>query len=170
MRRHITSPHGRAGCSGLTAMLVSALTAPVYARSLLKVLFRRKLTCTVTAQSIATDRLWTFRYCLAWAIVPIIILAATYHRPYPVMIVWTAVILTVCLAPIAIWRFDRAVSARRAAAALAINHDQAPAVRASGLSTGDSLAGWPGRGRTAGADEDQPVAVGQLRSPRVVRG
>ena len=91
MRRHITSPHGRAGCSGLTAMLVSALTAPVYARSLLKVLFRRKLTFTVTAKGTATakdttakdtvtaqdtataqdtvtakgtatDRLWTFRY------------------------------------------------------------------------------------------------------------
>ncbi len=63
-----------------------------------------------------------------WAIVPVIILAAAivYHRPYPVMIVWTAVILTVCLAPIAIWLFDRAVSARRAASALAINHGQAP--------------------------------------------
>jgi len=29
------------------------------------------------------------------------------------MMAWTAVILTVCLAPIGIWAFDRAVGARR---------------------------------------------------------
>ncbi len=41
MRRHNVSPHEPAGSSGLSGMVVSALTAPIYARSLLKVVFRR---------------------------------------------------------------------------------------------------------------------------------
>jgi cellulose synthase/poly-beta-1,6-N-acetylglucosamine synthase-like glycosyltransferase len=111
MRRHNVSPHEPTGSSGLSGMLVSALTAPIYARSLIKVLFRRKLTFNVTAKgtSATTDRLWTFRYSLMWAIVPVIILivAFTHHRPYLMMTVWTGVIEAVCLAPIAIWLFDR---------------------------------------------------------------
>lgn len=57
----------------------------------------------------------TFRYSLIWATVPVVILivAALRHRPYPVMIAWTAVILTVCLAPIGIWLADRAAAARQ---------------------------------------------------------
>ena len=115
MRRHNVSPHEPAGSSGLSGMLVSALTAPIYARSLIKVVLRRKLSFNVTAKgsSISADRLGTFRYSLMWAAVPIVILtvAIMRHRPYPMMMVWTGVILTVCLAPIAIWLYDRALSA-----------------------------------------------------------
>ena len=50
MRRHNVSPHEPAGSSGLSGMVVSALTAPIYARSLLKVVFRRKLSFNVTAK------------------------------------------------------------------------------------------------------------------------
>ncbi len=114
MRRHNVSPHEPAGSSGLSGMLVSALTAPIYARSLLKVVFRRKLSFNVTAKgsSASPDRLLTFRYSLMWAIVPIVILAIAYsrHRPYPMMIAWTFIILTVCMSPIAIWLFDHARS------------------------------------------------------------
>jgi hypothetical protein len=91
-------------------MLVSALTAPVYARSLLKVVFHRKLTFNVTAKGKAAgqDRMWTFRYSLLWAIaaVAVLIVAETHRRPYAMMIAWTAVILSVCLAPVGIWLFD----------------------------------------------------------------
>jgi cellulose synthase/poly-beta-1,6-N-acetylglucosamine synthase-like glycosyltransferase len=111
MRRHNVSPHEPAGSSGLSGMVVSALTAPIYARSLIKVAFRRKLSFTVTAKGSASrlDGLWTFRYSLLWAGVPAVILAVALlrHRPYPMMIGWTAVILLVCLAPVAIWLFDR---------------------------------------------------------------
>jgi cellulose synthase/poly-beta-1,6-N-acetylglucosamine synthase-like glycosyltransferase len=116
MRRHNVSPHEPAGSSGLSGMVLSAITAPIYARSLIKVVFRRKLRFDVTAKgsSSSPDRLWTFRYSLAWAVVPIIILvvAVTHHRPYPMMIAWTVVILTVCLLPVGIWLFDRARSGR----------------------------------------------------------
>ena len=94
-------------------MLVSALTAPIYARSLIKVLLRRKLAFNVTAKGSTSsrDRLWTFRYSLMWALVPIVVLplALLRHRPFPMMIAWTAVILAVCLAPVGIWLTDRAL-------------------------------------------------------------
>jgi cellulose synthase/poly-beta-1,6-N-acetylglucosamine synthase-like glycosyltransferase len=116
MRRHNVSPHEPTGSSGLSGMLVSALTAPIYARSLIKVVFRRKLSFNVTAKgtSASPDRLWTFRYSLLWGVAPIVIMtvAVIHRRPYPMMMVWTGVILAVCLAPIGVWLFDRAVSAR----------------------------------------------------------
>ena len=119
MRRHNVSPHEPAGSSGLSGMLVSALTAPVYARSLIRVVLRRKLSFTVTAKgsSASPDRLWTFRYSLMWATVPLVLVAIAIlrHRPYPMMIAWTGVILLVCLTPVAIWLFDRARAARVAA-------------------------------------------------------
>ena len=112
MRRHNVSPHEPAGSSGLSGMLVSALTAPIYARSLIKVAFRRKLSFDVTAKGSSTspDRLWTFRYSLMWAIVPAAALTAAIlrHRSYLMMMAWTGLILVVCLAPMGIWLFDRA--------------------------------------------------------------
>ena len=117
MRRHNVSPHEPAGSSGLSGMLVSALTAPIYARSLLKVVFQQKLTFNVTAKggSASTDRLMTFRYSLFWAIVPVVILtvAEINRRPYPMMIAWTGIILTVCMAPIGVWLFDEASRRRQ---------------------------------------------------------
>jgi cellulose synthase/poly-beta-1,6-N-acetylglucosamine synthase-like glycosyltransferase len=111
MRRHNVSPHEPAGSSGLSGMAVSALTAPIYARSLIRVLLRRKLTFNVTAKGTATspDRLWTFRHSLLWAAVPaaLITMAVTRHRPFPMMLAWTGVILLICLAPAAIWLADR---------------------------------------------------------------
>ena len=117
MRRHNVSPHEPAGSSGLSGMLVSALTAPIYARSLIKVAFRRKLSFNVTAKgsSASPDRLWTFRYSLMWAVVPIAVLttAIMRHRSYLMMMAWAGLILVVCLAPIGIWLVDRALNARR---------------------------------------------------------
>ena len=111
MRRHNVSPHEQAGSSGFSGMLVSALTAPIYARSLIKVVLRRKLSFNVTAKgsSASPDRVWTFRYSLIWAVVPsvLLVLSVIHRRPYPVMMAWTGVILLVCLAPIGIWLFDR---------------------------------------------------------------
>ena len=111
MRRHNVSPHEPAGSSGLAGMAVSALTAPIYARSLIRVVLRRKLTFNVTAKGAATspDRLWTFRHSLLWAVVPValITMAVARHRPFPMMLAWAGVILLICLAPAAIWLADR---------------------------------------------------------------
>jgi cellulose synthase/poly-beta-1,6-N-acetylglucosamine synthase-like glycosyltransferase len=118
MRRHNVSPHEPAGSSGVSGMVVSALTAPIYARAMMKVLTGRKLTFNVTAKgtNAAIDQLRTFRYSLMWALVPILVLAIalTRHRPYLMMIGWTAIILAVCVAPVLIWLWDRELDARRA--------------------------------------------------------
>ena len=117
MRRHNVSPHEPAGSSGFSGMLVSALTAPIYARAVMKVMFGRKLTFNVTAKgtSTAQDRLSTFRYSLMWAVVPVVIMTIAFlrHRPYPMMMAWTAIILFACLAPIFIWLYDRSLSRSR---------------------------------------------------------
>jgi cellulose synthase/poly-beta-1,6-N-acetylglucosamine synthase-like glycosyltransferase len=117
MRRHNVSPHEPAGSSGVSGMVVSALTAPIYARAMMKVLTGRKLTFNVTAKgtNAAIDQLRTFRYSLMWALVPILVLAIalTRHRPYLMMIGWTAIILAVCIAPVLIWLWDLQLAARR---------------------------------------------------------
>lgn len=127
MRRHNVSPHEPAGSSGLSGMLASALTAPIYARSLIKVLLGRKLSFNVTAKGSSTspDRLWTFRYSLLWAAVPIVIIAvaAANRRPYFMMMTWTAVILAVCLSPVGIWLFDRNAVQRKANARRAVKNE-----------------------------------------------
>jgi ammonia channel protein AmtB len=92
-------------------MVVSALAAPIYARALIRVVLRRELTFNVTAKGStgSPDRLWTFRYSLMWAAVPLalIVIALVRHRPFPMMMAWTGVIFLVCLAPVAIWLTDK---------------------------------------------------------------
>jgi cellulose synthase/poly-beta-1,6-N-acetylglucosamine synthase-like glycosyltransferase len=111
MRRHNVSPHEPEGSSGLSGMVVSALAAPIYARALIRVVLRRELTFNVTAKGStgSPDRLWTFRYSLMWAAVPLalIVIALVRHRPFPMMMAWTGVIFLVCLAPVAIWLTDK---------------------------------------------------------------
>ena len=128
MRRHNVSPHEPAGSSGLSGMLVSAITAPIYARSLIRVVLRRKLSFNVTSKgsAVSPDRLLTFRYSLMWAVVPVILmtLAVIHGRPNPMMMAWSGVILLVCLAPIAIWQFDRARTARPQDTPAAESHPQ----------------------------------------------
>jgi membrane protein YdbS with pleckstrin-like domain len=70
---------------------------------------------TAKGRSTAQDRLWTFRYSLMWAVVPVVIMTIAFmrHRPYPMMMAWTAIILFVCLAPIFIWLYDRSRSRSR---------------------------------------------------------
>jgi hypothetical protein len=72
--------------------------------------FHRKLTFNVKAKGAAAsqDRMLTFRYSLIWAIVAVavLIVAETHQRPYAMMMAWTGVILSVCLAPVGIWLFD----------------------------------------------------------------
>ena len=133
MRRHNVSPHEPAGSSGLSGMVVSALAAPIYARSLLQVMFRRRLTFNVTAKgnTASQDRLMTFRHSLMWAVVPVVILAVAQvrHRPYPMMMAWTAIILTVCLTPIGVWLFDEFIRGRQ------LRRARRPQERSRGVST-----------------------------------
>ncbi|NEE60448.1 glycosyl transferase, partial [Streptomyces sp. SID8455] len=63
-RRHNVSPHEPEGSGGLAGMLMSALSAPIYARSLMDAALRRKSSFVVTPKgdSSSPDTLFgTFR-------------------------------------------------------------------------------------------------------------
>lgn len=110
MRRHNVSPHEPEGSSGFTGMLISALTAPVYARSFVKTLLGMKLSFNVTAKGSSSkgDNLWTFKYHLMWAAPVAAILATSVirHQYYPLMMGWAMLILCICFSPIIIWIYD----------------------------------------------------------------
>jgi hypothetical protein len=108
MRRHNVSPHEPEGSSGFSGMLISALTAPVYARSLFLVLIGKTPGFNVTTKGDTSDTLWSFRYHLLWAapILAILAISILHHRNYPMMISWAVLILSICLSPIAIWLYD----------------------------------------------------------------
>ncbi len=80
-------------------------------------MFGRKLSFNVTAKGSSTARTGCgrFRYSLMWAVVPVVIMTMAFmrHRPYPMMMAWTAIILFACLAPIVIWLYDRSHSRSR---------------------------------------------------------
>jgi hypothetical protein len=79
----------------------------------------------------------TFRYSLMWAVVPVIILtvAVVRHRPYPMMMAWTAIILTVCLTPVWVWLLDEFTGRRALAKRRRINERSARAGRSDRTET-----------------------------------
>ena len=70
-RRHNVSPHEDEGSAGLSGMLISALSAPIYAASLMAAVLRRKGGFVITPKGDAQtrDRLITFRKHLLWSAV-----------------------------------------------------------------------------------------------------
>ncbi|MEC4019159.1 glycosyltransferase family 2 protein [Streptomyces sp. H27-D2] len=106
-RRHNVSPHEPRGSSGAAGMLLSALSAPIYAKSLLDAVLRRKSRFVVTPKGDSTspDRVATFRIHLLWAAFFGGSLIASFFlgHTHVAMRTWTVVALAVCLAPPAIW-------------------------------------------------------------------
>ncbi|MCM2578232.1 glycosyltransferase family 2 protein [Streptomyces meridianus] len=106
-RRHNVSPHEPEGSSGLAGMLMSALSAPVYARSLFDAALRRKSSFVVTPKgdSASPDRLATFRIHLAWAAVFGGALIASFFlgHTHAAMRTWAVLALILCLSPVVVW-------------------------------------------------------------------
>ncbi|MFI9723055.1 glycosyltransferase family 2 protein [Streptomyces sp. NPDC052396] len=107
-RRHNVSPHEPAGSSGAAGMLMSALAAPLYARSLLEALLRRRSRFVVTPKgdSASPDRMATFRTHLVWAGAFIVSLAASalFGHAHTAMRVWALLALGTALLPLVVWR------------------------------------------------------------------
>jgi cellulose synthase/poly-beta-1,6-N-acetylglucosamine synthase-like glycosyltransferase len=109
-RRHNVSPHEAKGSAGVSGMLISALSAPIYAASLAAVLLRRSGGFVTTPKGTAAtrDSLITFRKHLLWALVfgvPLLFsFFATHHHTS--MRAWSFASLVVCLLPVAVWRFE----------------------------------------------------------------
>ncbi|MBA3262879.1 MAG: glycosyltransferase, partial [Thermoleophilaceae bacterium] len=109
-RRHNVSPHERKGSAGVAGMLVSALSAPIYAASLAAVAARRSHGFVTTPKGDAgtRDTVITFRKHLLWALVfgvPVLFSFVLGHHHFS-MRAWSFASLVVCLLPVAIWRVE----------------------------------------------------------------
>ncbi|MFF4160379.1 glycosyltransferase family 2 protein [Streptomyces sp. NPDC001678] len=106
-RRHNVSPHEPAGSSGAAGMVMSALSAPLYARSLVQALLRRSSRFVVTPKgdSASPDRLATFRTHLLWAALFALSLAASWAlgHAHAAMRFWALLALVTALGPVAVW-------------------------------------------------------------------
>lgn len=108
-RRHNVSPHEPEGSGGLAGMAMSALSAPIYAKSLGAALVRRPSRFVVTPKGGGTspDRVLTFRIHLFWAALLATSLAASFvlGHTHAAMRTWAVLAMAISLAPVTIWAF-----------------------------------------------------------------
>ncbi|MEV8037346.1 cellulose synthase catalytic subunit [Streptomyces sp. NPDC086182] len=106
-RRHNVSPHEPEGSGGLAGMAMSALSAPVYLKSLGEALIRRPSRFVVTpkGRDASPDRLLTFRVHLGWAAFLAVSLAASAFlgHTHAAMRTWALLAMGISLAPVAVW-------------------------------------------------------------------
>ncbi|MET9292899.1 cellulose synthase catalytic subunit [Streptomyces sp. NPDC003077] len=117
-RRHNVSPHEPEGSGGVAGMVMSALSAPIYARSLFDAALRRKSKFVVTPKgdSSSPDTLFgTFRVHLFFILVFGGSLAASFvlGHSHPAMITWASLALLITASPIAAWRWTLREEKRR---------------------------------------------------------
>ncbi|MEU8668290.1 glycosyltransferase [Streptomyces anulatus] len=109
-RRHNVSPHEPEGSGGLAGMVMSALSAPIYARSLMDAVLRRKSSFVVTPKgdSSSPDTLFgTFRIHLFFIVVFGASMIASFFlgHSHPAMVTWATLALLITAAPIIGWRY-----------------------------------------------------------------
>jgi cellulose synthase/poly-beta-1,6-N-acetylglucosamine synthase-like glycosyltransferase len=109
-RRHNVSPHEPEGSGGVAGMVMSALSAPIYARSLTDAVLRRRSRFVVTpkGESASPDTLFgTFRVHWFFILVFGGSLAAgcALGHSHPAMITWASLALLITASPILAWRY-----------------------------------------------------------------
>ncbi|MEU3960779.1 glycosyltransferase family 2 protein [Streptomyces buecherae] len=106
-RKHNVSPHEPSGSSGTAGMALSAISAPIYAKSLCDAVLRRKSRFVVTPKgdSSSPDRLATFRVHLLWALVfgGSLLAAPFLGHTHMAMCIWAFLAVLLCLATPALW-------------------------------------------------------------------
>ncbi|MEU7044865.1 cellulose synthase catalytic subunit [Streptomyces varsoviensis] len=107
-RRHNVSPHEPEGSGGLAGMVMSALSAPIYARSLMDAVLRRRSTFVVTPKgdSASPDTLFgTFRVHLFFVLVFGGSLVASFllGHTHVAMRTWATLALLITVAPMLAW-------------------------------------------------------------------
>ncbi|MFJ2441267.1 glycosyltransferase family 2 protein [Streptomyces sp. NPDC087658] len=108
-RRHNVSPHEPEGSGGLAGMAMSAMSAPLYARSLMDAVLRRKSKFVVTPKgdSSSPDTLFgTFRIHLFFILIfgGSIVASFFLGHDHPAMLLWATLAMLITAAPIFIWR------------------------------------------------------------------
>ncbi|MFJ4923452.1 glycosyltransferase family 2 protein [Streptomyces sp. NPDC088725] len=108
-RRHNVSPHEPDGSGGLAGMAMSALSAPIYLKSLGSALMRTNGSFVVTPKGgeASPDRAATFRIHLFWAAVLVVSLLASVclGHTHAAMRIWALLALVIALSPVAVWRW-----------------------------------------------------------------
>jgi hypothetical protein len=109
-RRHNVSPHEPEGSGGVAGMIMSALSAPLYAKALIDSVLRRKSKFVVTPKGdSASPDTWfgTFRY--HWYFIAIfsgsITAGFVYGHAHPAMIIWATFALLITASPMFAWRW-----------------------------------------------------------------
>ncbi|MFG3631582.1 glycosyltransferase family 2 protein [Streptomyces huasconensis] len=117
-RRHNVSPHEPEGSGGLAGMAMSALSAPIYAKSLGAAVLRRPCRFVVTPKGndASPDRLLTFRIHLFWAVLLATSLVVSFvlGHTHVAMRTWAVLAMAISLAPVAVWTFTVARERRQA--------------------------------------------------------
>ncbi|MFD9000545.1 glycosyltransferase family 2 protein [Streptomyces sp. NPDC059582] len=131
-RRHNVSPHEPEGSGGVAGMVMSALSAPVYARSLMDTVLRRRSRFVVTPKgdSASPDTLFgTFRIHLFFILVFAGSIAAGFLQghSHPAMLVWASFALLITASPIFAWRYTLRQARKRTAEAAPEPQDAVPA-------------------------------------------
>ena len=145
-RRHNVSPHEPEGSGGLAGMAMSALSAPIYLKSLGAAVVRRPSRFVVTPKGggASPDRVLTFRIHLFWSAVLTASLVASFvlGHTHAAMRTWAVLALAISLAPVGVWlgtRFqERRARQRVATPAVARVPDGEPAP-APAFSAGGTL-------------------------------
>ncbi|MCX4905310.1 cellulose synthase catalytic subunit [Streptomyces sp. NBC_00878] len=139
-RRHNVSPHEPEGSGGLAGMAMSALSAPIYLKSLGAAVLRRPSRFVVTPKGgdSSPDRVLTFRIHLFWAAVLTASLVASVvlGHTHAAMRTWAVLALAISLAPVGVWLAtrvrDRGTTRQRVAPAARITDGEpAPALAGS---------------------------------------
>ncbi|CAM5343924.1 cellulose synthase (UDP-forming) OS=Streptomyces alboniger OX=132473 GN=CP975_12790 PE=4 SV=1 [Streptomyces alboniger] len=139
-------------------MVMSALSAPVYARSLLDAALRRKSKFVVTPKgdSASPDTLFgTFRIHLFFILVFAASMAASfvYGHAHPAMITWATFALLITAAPIFAWRWGMRQDRKKAGS----DAGAGPSGPPSAAGPADPAAALP-RDATAPLPQAQPPA------------
>ncbi|MFE9458150.1 glycosyltransferase family 2 protein [Streptomyces californicus] len=137
-RRHNVSPHEPEGSGGLAGMAMSALSAPVYLKSLGSAVLRTDGRFIVTPKGGQTspDRLLTFRIHLFWAAVLLssLIASIVLDHTHVAMRTWAVLGLAISLAPVAVWAWT-AWQDRRSGAARPVPVPASPPAEAAYVPT-----------------------------------
>ncbi|MFF4687558.1 glycosyltransferase family 2 protein [Streptomyces sp. NPDC001307] len=176
-RRHNVSPHEPEGSGGVAGMVMSALSAPVYARSLMDALLRRKSRFVVTpkGESASPDTLFgTFRIHWFFILVFAGSLSAgfVFGHSHPAMITWASFALLITASPIFAWRYTLRQERKRpkpsAATGAAEPQDAVPAAYAAHPPlkrptwAADEQHGGRGADRTGENEQTMQIALGGL--------
>jgi cellulose synthase/poly-beta-1,6-N-acetylglucosamine synthase-like glycosyltransferase len=110
-RRHNVSPFEDGDSPGLRGMVMSVLTSPIYAASLLATVFRLPARFVVTPKNVATNRdsLRTFWRHLAWTALLVAAITAAFVQGYANLdvLMWPGLALLITITPLVLSWLDQ---------------------------------------------------------------